>query len=221
MHDGPQARVSRRTLLRGGLAVGSGLVVGFRLPFFGAIPAQSQGPGVFAPNQWLRIDRDGVVTIINSVPEMGQGPMTTMPMIVADELDAEWDRIRIEAAPTDPKVYGNPVTGQQSYGGSRGVRDHLEPLRKAGAAARLMLRQAAAQEWGVPLDEVTTEPGVVIHVPSGRRLLHGQLVDKAQALPSPRIRRSRPRTSSVTLARTGRASTCPRRSTARPFTAST
>src|SRR4029077_5819543 len=69
--------------------------------------------------------------------------------------------------------------------GSRGVRDHLEPLRKAGAAARLMLRQAAAQEWGVPLDEVTTEPGVVIHVPSGRRLPYGQLVDKAQALPVP------------------------------------
>ena len=111
--------------------------------------------------------------------------MTTMPMIVADELDAEWDRIRVEAAPTDPKVYGNPVTGQQSYGGSRGVRDHLEPLRKAGAAARLMLRQAAAQEWGVPLDEVTTEPGVVIHVPSGRRLPYGQLVDKAQTLPVP------------------------------------
>ena len=159
--------------------------MGFRLPFLDAILAQTQGAGVFAPNQWLRIDRDGVVTIINSVPEMGQGSMTTMPMIVADELDAEWDRIRVEAAPTDPKVYGNPVTGQQSYGGSRGVRDHLEPLRKAGAAARLMLRQAAAQEWGVPLDEVTTEPGVVIHVPSGRRLPYGQLVDKAQTLPVP------------------------------------
>jgi len=180
-----RALVSRRTLLKGGIAVGSGLVVGFRLPFLDAILAQTQGAGVFAPNQWLRIDRDGVVTIINSVPEMGQGSMTTMPMIVADELDAEWDRVRIESAPTDPKVYGNPVTGQQSYGGSRGVRDHLEPLRKAGAAARLMLRQAAAQEWGVPLDEVTTEPGAVVHVPSGRRLLYGQLVDKAQTLPVP------------------------------------
>jgi isoquinoline 1-oxidoreductase subunit beta len=180
-----RAHVSRRTLLKGGIAVGTGLVVGFRLPFLDEILAQAQGSGVFAPNQWLRIDRDGVVTIINSVPEMGQGSMTTMPMIVADELDAEWDRIRIESAPTDPKVYGNPVTGQQSYGGSRGVRDHLEPLRKAGAAARMMLRQAAAQEWGVPLDEVTTEPGVVVHVPTGRRFLYGQLVDKAQALPVP------------------------------------
>ena len=97
------AGVSRRTLLKGGLAVGSGLVVGFRLPFLDAILAQAQGAGVFAPNQWLRIDRDGVVTIINSVPEMGQGSMTTMPMIVADELDAEWDRIRVEAAPRRPE----------------------------------------------------------------------------------------------------------------------
>jgi isoquinoline 1-oxidoreductase subunit beta len=177
--------LGRRTLLKGGLAVGTGLVIGFRLPLLDRLLAEAQGPGVFAPNQWLRIDRDGVVTIINSVPEMGQGSMTTMPMIVADELDADWDKIRIESAPTDPKVYGNPVTGQMSYGGSRGVRDHLEPLRKAGAAARLMLRQAAAQEWGVPLDEVTTEPGVVVHAPSGRRLTYGQLVDKAQALPVP------------------------------------
>lgn len=179
------ARPSRRTLLKGGLAVGTGLVIGFRLPLLDRLLAEAQGAGVFAPNQWLRIDRDGVVTIINSVPEMGQGSMTTMPMIVADELDADWDRVRVEAAPTDPSLYANPVTRQQSYGGSRGVRDHLEPLRKAGAAARQMLREAAAQEWGVPLDEVTTEPGVVVHVPTGRRLLYGQLVDRAQALPVP------------------------------------
>ena len=181
----PHARPSRRTLLKGGLAVGTGLVIGFRLPLLDRLLAEAQGAGVFAPNQWLRIDRDGVVTIINSVPEMGQGSMTTMPMIVADELDADWDRVRVEAAPTDPSLYANPVTRQQSYGGSRGVRDHLEPLRKAGAAARQMLREAAAQEWGVPLDEVTTEPGVVVHVPTGRRLLYGQLVDKAQVLPVP------------------------------------
>src|SRR5262249_39329256 len=77
------------------------------------------------------------------------------------------------------------ITGQMSYGGSRGVRDHFGALRKAGAAARQMLREAAAQEWGVPLDEVTTEPGVVVHAPTGRRLPYGQLVDRAQALPVP------------------------------------
>ncbi len=178
-------QVSRRTLLKGGLAVGTGLVVGFRLSYTNRAALLAQGTGVFAPNQWLRIDRDGVVTIINSVPEMGQGSMTTMPMIVADELDADWDKIRVESAPADPSRYANPVTRQQSYGGSRGVRDHLEPWRKAGAAARQMLREAAAKEWGVPLDEVTTEPGVVIHRATGRRLGYGQLVDKAQALPVP------------------------------------
>jgi isoquinoline 1-oxidoreductase beta subunit len=177
--------LSRRTLIKGGLAVGSGLVVGFQLPLSKLFLAEGQGAGVFAPNQWLRIDRDGVVTIINSVPEMGQGSMTTMPMIVADELDADWDRIRVEQAPANPSLYANPVTRQQSYGGSRGVRDHLETWRKAGAAARQMLREAAAQEWGVPLDEVTTEPGMVIHRPTGRRVLYGQLVDRAQTLPVP------------------------------------
>ncbi len=180
-----RGRLSRRTLIKGGLAVGTGLVVGFRLPRLDGLLAEAQGAGVFAPNQWLRIDRDGVVTIINSVPEMGQGSMTTMPMIVADELDADWDKIRVEPAPANPSLYANPVTRQQSYGGSRGVRDHLEMLRKAGAAGRQMLREAAAQEWGVPLDEVTTEPGVVIHRATGRRLLYGQLVDKAQGLPVP------------------------------------
>jgi isoquinoline 1-oxidoreductase subunit beta len=178
-------RISRRALLKGGLAVGTGLVIGFRLPFTPDARVEAQGPGVFAPSQWLRIDRDGVVTIVNSVPEMGQGAMTTMPMIVADELDADFDAVRIEQAPANPKLYANPVTGSQSYGGSRGVRDHLDMLRKAGAAARQMLREAAAQEWGVPLSEVETEPGVVIHRPSGRRLLYGQLVDRAQALPVP------------------------------------
>jgi isoquinoline 1-oxidoreductase beta subunit len=125
------------------------------------------------------------VTITNSVPEMGQGSMTTMPMIVADELDADWGKIKVEQAPANPALYANPVTKTQSYGGSRGVRDHLEMWRKAGAAARTMLKQAAAQEWGVPESEVDTEPGTVIHRPSGRKLMYGQLVDRAAQLPVP------------------------------------
>ena len=124
------------------------------------------------------------MTIINSVPEMGQGSMTTMPMIVADELDADWDRIRVEQAPANPSLYANPVTRQQSYGGSRGVRDHLEPLRKA-SPPRARCPRGGRAGMGVPLDEVTTEPGVVIHRATGRRFLYGQLVDKAQTLPVP------------------------------------
>ncbi|OLB42715.1 MAG: hypothetical protein AUI04_04260 [Candidatus Rokubacteria bacterium 13_2_20CM_2_64_8] len=175
--------LTRRTLLKGGLTLGAGLVIGFELPL--SRQARAQQPGMFAPNQWLKIDRDGIVTITNSVPEMGQGSMTTMPMIVADELDADWGKIKVEQAPANPALYANPVTKTQSYGGSRGVRDHLEMWRKAGAAARTMLKQAAAQEWGVPESEVDTEPGTVIHRPSGRRLMYGQLVDRAAQLPVP------------------------------------
>src|SRR6266545_4434556 len=151
--------VSRREILKGGFAVGAGLTIGFALP----IRALAQIPGVFAPNQWLRIDRDGVVTITNSVPEMGQGSLTTTPMIIADELDAKLENVKVEQALANPALYKNPVTGAQSYGGSRGVRDHFEMWRKAAAAAREMLKQAAANEWGVPVERV----------------------DKAQALPVP------------------------------------
>lgn len=175
--------VSRRTLLKGSLAVGAGLTLGFALPRPGA---RAQTAGVFAPNQWIRIDRDGLVTIVNSVPEMGQGSLTTTPMIIADELDAELDKVRVEQAPANPPLYKNPVTGSQSYGGSRGVRDHIAMWRKAAAAAREMLKQAAANEWGVPVESVDTEAGAVIHRSTGRRLGYGQLVDKAQQLPVPK-----------------------------------
>ncbi|HEV2055988.1 MAG TPA: xanthine dehydrogenase family protein molybdopterin-binding subunit [Methylomirabilota bacterium] len=162
--------------------MGAGLVVGFEFPLGGRRAVAQQTPGLFTPNQWITIDRDGLVTIVNSVVEMGQGSLTTMPMIVADELDADLDRIKVQQAPANPALYANPMTKTQSYGGSRGVRDHMQMLRKAGAAAREMLMQAAANEWGAPVGEVTTEPGVVIHKPTGRRLPYGALVDKAAQL---------------------------------------
>ncbi|HET9490040.1 MAG TPA: xanthine dehydrogenase family protein molybdopterin-binding subunit [Methylomirabilota bacterium] len=178
------AALTRRTLLKGGLAVGAGLTIG--VPLGGRVPrGLAQSSGVFAPNQWLRIDRDGMVTIVNSVPEMGQGSLTTTPMIIADELDTELGNVKVEQAPANVPLYKNPVTGTQSYGGSRGVRDHIAMWRKAAAAAREMLKQAAANEWGVPVEGVETEPDTVIHRPSGRRLRYGQLVDKAQQLPVP------------------------------------
>jgi isoquinoline 1-oxidoreductase beta subunit len=176
--------VSRRALLKGGFAAGAGLIVGFRLPVAGGRSALAR-TGPFAPNQWVSIDPDGVVTIINSVVEMGQGSITTMPAIVADELDTDLDKIRVKQAPANPKLFGNPVTGAQSYGGSRGVRDHIDMLRKAGAAAREMLMQAGASEWGVPLSEVDTDLDTVVHKPTGRRLPYRALVDKAARLPVP------------------------------------
>src|SRR6059036_3649288 len=99
-----------------------------------------------------------------------------MPMIISDEREADWGNIKVEQAPANPALYANPVTKTQSYGGSRGVRDHIEMWRKSAAAAREMLKQAAANEWGVPVDEVTTEPDTVVHKPSGRKLPYGQLV---------------------------------------------
>jgi isoquinoline 1-oxidoreductase beta subunit len=180
-----RGKISRRSLIKGGLAVGAALVVGFEIPLGGRRAAAQPAPGLFTPNQWITIDRDGLVTIVNSVVEMGQGSLTTMPMIVADELDADLDRIKVQQAPANPALYANPMTKTQSYGGSRGVRDHMQMLRKAGAAAREMLMQAAANEWGAPVGEVTTEPGVVIHKPTGRRLPYGTLVDKAAQLPVP------------------------------------
>src|SRR2546428_8046788 len=101
--------VSRRALLKGGLAVGAGLTIGFPLPRRRS-DALAQTPGVFAPNQWLRIDRDGVVTITNSVPEMGQGSLTTTPMIIADELDAALDQVRVEQAPANPALLDRKST---------------------------------------------------------------------------------------------------------------
>ena len=178
-------RLSRRELLKGGAAVGAGLVIGFRLPVVASAQAPGADPNVFAPNQWLGIDRDGQVTIVNSVPEMGQGTSTTMAMIVADELDVDLSKVKVVQAPANPALYANPVTGSQAYGGSRGIRDHLPTWRKAGAAARQMLKQAAANEWGVPVDEVETEPGAVVHRKTGRQLPYGQLVDRAQKLPVP------------------------------------
>jgi Aerobic-type carbon monoxide dehydrogenase, large subunit CoxL/CutL homologs len=139
-----RGKISRRTLIKEGLAVGAGLVVGFEISFGERRAAAQQTPGLFTPNQWITIDRNGLVTIVNSVVEMGQGSLTTMPMIVADELDADLDRIKVQQAPVNPALYANPVTKTQSYGGSRGVRDHMQMLRKAGAAARAMLMQAAA-----------------------------------------------------------------------------
>jgi isoquinoline 1-oxidoreductase beta subunit len=177
--------ITRRALLKAGVAVGAGLTVGFELPLRGARALAQSQPGVFKPNQWLSIDRDGVVTIVNSVPEMGQGSLTTTPMIIADELDADWKDVKVEQAPANPALYANPITKSQSYGGSRGVRDHLEMWRKAAASAREMLMQAAANEWGVPVSDVTTEPGAVVHKPSGRRAPYGTLVDKAAQLPVP------------------------------------
>ena len=181
--------LSRRTLLKGGLAVGAGLALGFDLVprrILSGVPAPpgASAATLFTPSVWLKIDADGIVTIVNSVPEMGQGTSTSMPMVVADELEADWAKVRVEQAPADAQ-YANPRTGVQAYGGSRGLRDHLMVWRRAGAAAREMLKEAAAGQWGVPASEVDAQLGIVTHRPTGRQLTYGELADKASQLPVP------------------------------------
>ena len=174
----------RRRFLQVTAAAGGGLLVGGWFP-----PAAGNGTleaaGFFEPNVWIKVNADDTVRIMLTMLEMGQGVMTSMPMLVAEELDFDWTRIRTEWAGADPK-YGNPnFGGQQLTAGSNSVRGMWKVLREAGATARVMLVKAAAQTWGVAEDTCTTDKGEVIHPASGRRLKYGALVDKAAALPVP------------------------------------
>ena len=132
--------LDRRTFLKTTTAVGGGLVIGAYLPgFLGEAANEAAAAGAFEPNIWLKITPDNAVTMTLTQLEMGQGVMTSMPMLVAEELDVDWTKIKTEWAPADPR-YGNPnFGGQQLTAGSNSVRGMWKPLREAGAAARLML----------------------------------------------------------------------------------
>ncbi len=175
-----RTRVSRRTFLRVGTAAGAGLVLGVWFPpTKEELEAAPKGSS-FAPNAWVRIDADGTVTITVAKSEMGQGVRTALPMIVADELDADWSKVHVVQAVVDPK-YGSMTTG-----GSASVRTSWERLRQAGAAARLMLVEAAAARWKVPVSECRTENGKVFHDKSHRSLEYGALIGDASKLQVPK-----------------------------------
>jgi len=163
----------------------SALVVGFSIPAAtrAATGAPVAGAAPFAPNAYLRITPDDRVTVICGSSEMGQGVLTAIPMLVAEELDADWKKVVVEQAPVDT-AYANPAFGMQATGGSTTIRAHWEPMRKAGAAAREMLVAAAAAQWKVGAAECRTEAGQVIHK-SGKKLRYGQLVAAASAMPVP------------------------------------
>jgi len=171
---------SRRDFLKASALTGSALVIGFTLPVTGR---RAQAAGDFAPNAFLRVDAAGGVTVVCGLSEMGQGVLTAIPMLVAEELDADWSRVAVQQSPADA-AYINPVFGFQGTGGSTSVMGHWEPMRKAGAAAREMLVAAAAARWGISAGECGTEPGVVTG-PGGRRAAYGELVADAAALPVP------------------------------------
>ena len=167
--------LSRREFISAGVAAGAGLVIGFYLPH-----ESSGGNGRgFAPNAYLRIAPHGKITVVVARSEMGQGVRTSLPMILAEELEADWTQITIEQAGA------STLYGDQTTGGSASVRTTWDPMRKAGAAAREMLITAAALQWGVPRASCKAENSAVIHSASNRRLTYGELAGKASALPIP------------------------------------
>ena len=174
--------MDRRSFLRVSGLAGGGLLLGLYLKGGARVfaAAAEESTADFAPNAFIRITPDGIATIMAKNPEVGQGVKTSLPMIIAEELDIDWRSVRIEQALSEPALYG-----AQFAGGSMATPLNWDGLRRAGAAAREMLVRAAAQTWGVPESECTTEAGAVIHRASGRRLAYGQLVAAAAKLSPP------------------------------------
>lgn len=191
---------SRRGFLRAGAAAGGGLLIAVLLPACdrggrketppeAAVGQATSRLGADAPGLstagFIRIDRDGVVTFIVHKVEMGQGTFTSIPMLLAEELDVDLAQVKLEQAPADNSLYADPLLGGQVTGGSTSVRGAWEPLRKAGATARAMLVGAAAKQWNVEPSACSTENGRVVHAASQRSLGYGELVDAAAQAPVP------------------------------------
>jgi len=177
--------LSRRSFLIGGAVATGGVVVGLRLLSHGSAAAPPAAAAVdvprFNPTAFVSIDETGLVTIVAHRSEMGQGARTALPMAVADELDADWARVRVVQADGDEATYGG-----QNTDGSRSVRHFLLPMRQMGAAIRQMLETAAAKRWDVDAADVRTRNHQVVHAPSGRALGFGDLALAARDLPVPR-----------------------------------
>jgi len=186
---GPAGHIgfSRRSFLKASVAAGGGLLLSFTLPdaVRDVDAAGEAGAEEFVPNAFIRIGRDGRVTLIVAQCEMGQGTYTSLPMLLAEELEIGLGQVRVEAAPPNNKLYGNPLLGFQVTGGSTSVRGFWKPLRQAGASARAMLLSAAARTWSVDPNSCRAENGTVIHIPTGRKLGYGDLAEIAARLPVP------------------------------------
>ena len=173
--------VSRRHFLKAGAAFGGGLMIGW-MP---RVPSAADA-GSFAPNAFIRLDRQGKVTVISPMVEMGQGTYTSLPMLVAEELDVDMSDVAVEHAPPNDKLYGNAfLGGVQTTGNSSSIRAFYLPLRQAGAAARAMLIAAAATKLGVDESTLKTEPGHVVDATGTQRIGYGDLADAAAQLPVP------------------------------------
>jgi len=174
--------LSRRGFLNASAAVGGGLMLGLSLPLGRSKAAQSES---FAPNAFIRIGSDGEIVLTMPYVEMGQGTYTSIPMLIAEELEVNLQQVRLEHAPPNEKLYANPMLGVQATGNSNAMRGAWKPLREAGATARTMLVTAAAKRWAVDAQSCRAQDGAVIHAPTGRRLTHGELAADAAKMPVP------------------------------------
>ena len=181
--------MERREFLKVSVGASGGLLIGFQFPGISTLAAAKSATSpkasadAFVPNAFVRIGSDERVTVIVNHSEMGQGVYTSLPMLLAEELDADWTKVGFEPAPVDPK-YNHPAFGLQMTGGSSSVWSGLEQFRQAGAAARSMLVAAAAQQWNIDAATCRTESGAVFQG-SDRKLTYGQLVDAAARLTPP------------------------------------
>src|SRR6266550_2772365 len=179
--------MKRRSFLKVSAAAGGGLLIGLYLPEVAragrdaGVPQPGMAALPFAPNAFVRIGTDDSVTVIVNKSEMGQGIYTSLPMLLNEELEADWSKIKVEAAPVDA-AYNHTVFGVQMTGGSTTTPSEWERFRKMGAMARLMLIDAAAQKWNVPAASCHVAKGVVMHTKSGRKATYGSLAEAASQL---------------------------------------
>ena len=177
--------LSRRRFLQAGAVAGGGLMLSLSLPFTNG-DAEATDADRFVPNAFIRIERDGQIVLTMPYVEMGQGTYTSIPMLIAEELEVDLSQVRLEHAPPNEKLYGNPLIGGiQATGNSNAVRASWQPLRQAGATARTMLVTAAAQRWNVDPGSCRAQSGEVLHAPTGRRIKYGELAADAARMPVP------------------------------------
>ncbi len=177
--------LSRRSLLQAGAAAGGGLMLSLRLPFAKGDAEAADADG-FAPNAFIRIQGDGQIVLTMPYVEMGQGTYTSIPMLIAEELEVDLKQVSLEHAPPNEQLYGNPLLGGiQATGNSNAVRAAWQPLRQAGAIARTMLVAAAAKRWNVDPASCHARSGAVLHAPTGRSIKYGELAADAARMPIP------------------------------------
>ena len=178
-------QMKRRDFLKTGAAIGGGLLLNLYVPDWAPARAAQSTTQPVALNAFVHIGSDDLVTVISNHSEMGQGIYTSLPMLIAEELEADWSKIRVQPAPV-AAVYNHTVYGIQMTGGSTTTNSEYDRFRKMGAMARVMLISAAAQSWGVDTQSCHAEKGFVVHAASGRRASFGSLAEAAAKLEPPK-----------------------------------